>query len=73
MKAIPFIIIFITIISLSGNIFLLFNKDYTTPYFFWVNLITGACLITNIILLVLSRNHLAKRQSDYVHKIFHKN
>jgi len=73
MKAIPYIIICTVIISLSENIFLLLHRNYIAHNFLWVNLLTGICLVANIILFVLSKKHINKRQSDYIHKTFPKN
>lgn len=73
MKKIPYLIIGLVLLSLSANIFLLFDTKYIQRYFLWVNLTTGACLIIIIFLSIYSKKRLKKQQGKYVHKIFSKN
>jgi hypothetical protein len=73
MKIVPYLIILIVITSLSVNIFLLFHPVYQKKYIHQVNIVTGICLWLNLILLVISKRHLKKKQSEHVHKIFSKN
>jgi hypothetical protein len=72
MKKIPYLIISLVLLSLSENIFLLFNTKHIQRYFLWVNLATGACLIVIIFLSIYSNHRLKKQQRKYVHKIFSK-
>lgn len=72
-KLIPGLIIVIVTITLASNLFLLYHKAGIPRYFFAVNLITGISLVTMVLLSLYSRKKLKGLQSNYIHRIFHKN
>lgn len=72
-KLIPGLIMAIVVISLGANLFLLCDKTYVPRYFLVVNLITGISLISIVLLTLYSRKKLKGLQSDFIHRIFHKN
>lgn len=73
MKMIPRIIIGLVVITISANLFLLLDKGLVKHYFIWVNVLTGFSLVSIVLLSLYSRKKLKQQQSNYVHKIFHKN
>lgn len=73
MKIIPRIIIGLVVITIFANLFLLLNKEFVIHYFIWVNVLTGFSLVSIVLLYLYSRKKLKQQQSNYVHKIFHKN
>lgn len=73
MKIIPYIIILIVVIILSGNIFLLLEPVYRKAYFLWINAGTGIGLVTILILSIFSKKEIKKLQQKYIHKYFSKN
>lgn len=73
MKTIPRIIIGLVVITIFANLFLLLNKEFVIHYFIWVNVLTGFSLVSIVLLYLYSRKKLKQQQSNYVHKIFHKN
>ncbi len=68
MKIIPYLIVVIVLISVMANCFLLIHKEYQSKYVGMVNIITGICLWSNVVLLVISKRSLKKRQTNAVHK-----
>jgi asparagine N-glycosylation enzyme membrane subunit Stt3 len=73
MKMITRIIIGLVVITISANLFLLLDKGFIKYYFIWVNVLTGFSLVSIVLLSLYSRKKLKQQQSNYVHKIFHKN
>lgn len=73
MRLIPLLIIVIVVISLTANILLLCYKEYVSRYFVVVNAITGVSLVSIVLLSIYSRKKIKEKQSDYIHRIFHKN
>lgn len=72
-KFIPYLITLIVVISLAANIGLLCFKEYMGQYFLAVNAITGISLVTILLLSIYGRKKIKGLQSDYIHRIFHKN
>lgn len=55
MKAIPYLIIGLVALSLTVNLFLLFDKDYRGHYVMIANLVTGICLLSTVGLTIFAR------------------
>lgn len=73
MKAVPYLIIGAVVLSLTVNLFLLFDKAYRAHYFLTANIITGVSLVSIVLLSLYSRKKIKGLQSDFIHRIFHKN
>ena len=73
MKTIPYLILLLVLISVSANLYLLFNPEDQKKYIDVANIITGLCLWLIVILLVISKRKLKRKQAKFIHKIYSKN
>lgn len=73
MKAIPYVIIGIVVLSLMVNLLLLFDKTWRESYYWVANIVTGVSLVSIVLLTIYSRKKIKGLQSDFIHRIFHKN
>ncbi len=73
MKAVPCLIVIIAMLSLTVNLFVLFDNAYRAHYFLTAKIITGVSLVSIVLLSLYNRKKIKGLQSTYIHKIFPKN